>query len=396
MNQSSITLKPPYIKVHPLLPVSVVSLWFHAGSRHAPEDLDGLPHLLEHLILSKNTKVGIPNPDTYGFIYNGYTSNDLVNFHCVCTPGDEIKAVQFLLTAFTNTSFSASKIEKEKSIILDEETRNRNSPFRYIHRIANQGVWPKSDLSKDVYGNAKTIRKIKLRDINHFYRSQYRNLPGTPIIITPKKIKLDQFFYYPNGQKKFVLKKKRLAKVNKMVRLPLPNKQSVLAISYRVDNTSLEEKIALHFLTTHLADGWSSQLNVLLRQLKNQTYWVNGKTYFSYDTGYIRFCFSTKKELVDNVLNDAFLSLEETLIDNLSEAKIHSTCQYLKTKLLMHRSNIYSQLHHYGKLILSNDKANFLSFEAYVHKLINIDPKIIRAVSEKYLKEFNRSVAIIG
>ncbi len=387
----------------PNLAISVVSLWFQAGSRYSPEGKEGLAHLFEHLFISRTKRYPekqgfLAEIEKKGFLYNAYTGTELVAYHLSCIPGNERQVMRYLLEIYESSIFTRKALRQEKSIVLNEEKRNRSNPSLYIRRLADRGIWPDSELSRDIFGSKESIQNINLQNIKDYKRKFYRPNNMTVVIITPQKLKtgvLKRVVDNYGSLSGCFFSKIKLLPPKKQVIEHRDLEDTIINISYRIKGLSFKERVVIDFIASYLASGWTSILIQKLRLDLGLTYWVKSKTQYISDSGFLCFGYTVSREQAKKTINIIKKEVGKLRSKNLSEKLLSVHKKIFLTRALVNINNPYKILSYYGQFSTSKER-EVCSFGKAVRIIESLTPEKIVEVARNFLKDRQISVAMIG
>lgn len=391
-----------FIKV-PTLNVSLVSLWFRAGSRYAPEGRDGLPHLLEHLFICRNKDFSsqidyLAEMERKGFLYGAHTFKDLVSYYFTCTPGKESNALRYLLRGYRRTIITEDVLAHERRVVMNEERRSRMNPARYIWRLADTAVWPRSEFSRDIFGSPETLRNVTVDDLEDFREKHYQMgnlvlLIITPIDVDPQKIV---------SEVEHVVEEQDIGR--NTIDLP-PVKRQIhamreiddihLSVSYRIDTLTFWEWVAMLFIAHYLAGGWSARLIRSLRLEKGWTYWVENRVLSTAGSGYLRFYFSVKHKDLIRSINLVKEEVERIRSREIAEEAMNHQINSFLIKNIITMTNPYLVMNYYSRFLFSK-KGEVYLYDRFIKELMRFKGRDIQSVAARHLHDRNLSIATIG
>lgn len=391
--------------VMPSLPFSITSVWLTAGARFDPSNKNGLAHFFEHLLMTKTSL----HPDriellqymaSLGINFNAYTSYEAACYYHFHLPEHSNESIKLLIDGLQKSIINVEDIEKEKNIILDEESKNRNNPQDYLWRLRQKALWPTGQLSNSLFGEPNSIKSINLEDIENFKKEKYDH--AKKIWITIGNTDTDSIIAILEKKIKDKEKNIYLSKIETVVEPPTP-----LIIDYRnLDNVFIgvyyrtvsvkEDKnvLILNLLREYLANNWTSRLVEKLRINNDYTYWINGETENYSDTGYLGLVFSVNKKHLNKSLDIVEEEIEKIIKDGIKEDLLNQTKEAYLSRLSQYFITPENLLWWYGLPAISDRKID--DFPSYIKKIKAVTPKQIKDVAGKYLISKNRSVVLIG
>jgi len=390
----------------PDFPVSIVSAWFRAGSRFDPKGKEGLAHFFEHLMMIKTKKYSdrrmrIKALESRGILFNAFTTNELSYYYQIQLPGQVYDSLGFLIDGLNQTKISNKDIQREKEVIINEESQNYLSPSDYIWRLSRYGLWPKSDLGRDFFGDNKTVNGIKIGDINNFKDKYYTADNLFFVVVSSEPInKLKKYIdkkYKPsikigdnNRFKDEVFTDPEKIKIDKR-----DSDQVNISINYRTTSVmDFKEVVVLDFIKNCMANTWISRLVDALRVQNNITYWVEGDSEYFSDAGYLSFSFSVNPKKVNQALDISFKEVEKIKSKKMSKKDLENYKISYKSTLIRHLMNPYEILWWYGHAFSLGNK--IMNPNDYIKLLESLTVDDIKKVANKFLIEKNLSIAFIG
>lgn len=409
MHESSIyKLKNGIKLVHvyiPNFPVALSSFWINKGSRNDPKGKDGLAHIFEHIFLTKTELISdrqkrLFEVEKRGWVFNAFTSLSTTNYFYIHSPNESNEAVNFLIDGYNTSIFDKNDIESEKQIIIDEEQRNKNNPESYIWRLSNTALWPKSGLGNLFFGNKKTLTSINKNDINNFYIKNYKP-ENTVFTVINSSSNIDIIKSNIENQIKSFDSPLEFIKENLGKKIDISFEERdidflQIALSFiTVDGNDYRTSLILNLIKNYLASGWISRLIIRLRIENKLTYWVDSSKEEFVDTGLLRFILSVNPKDVFTVLKifeEEIVLLKNILIDGdeLNQHKNKYKGDIMRLGLDISYLNWW-----YSSSMVIFDRENQTP-QQFLKDIDSITPEEIKDVANKYLKEENFSLAIIG
>jgi len=392
--------------VIPNYPISVVSAWFKAGSKFDPPKKEGLAHFFEHLLMTKtkkytNRQARLKALESKGIFFNAFTTKELSYYYQVQLSDQIYTSLDLLIDGLENSQITGKDIEREKTIILNEESQNYSSPEDYIWRLNDQGLWSNSSLGKDLFGNKKTITSIGLNDVIDFKNKYYTASNLVFLVISSEPINLIKEHinkkYKPviNKTDSSIFDENFLGKIKKIVVDHRDLENTVMSINYRTTSAdNFREIVALEFIKSFMANTWISRLVDTLRVQKNITYWVNGNSAYFSDRGRLGFQLSIEPKMIHKTIPIILKEIEQLKNKKISQEDliIHKTSH--KSNLIMNFTDPYEIMWWYGHIAALTD--DILSIDKYIEILDSLSADDIRNVANKFLVKKNLSISFIG
>src|SRR5580765_4581344 len=177
------------------VPLATELVAVHNGAFTQDSDEAGLAHLYEHLLFHTFRH----NPSAFGIettklkgIYNGTTSEEVVNYY-VMVPSDKIEpAIGLLADLMQKADFSNSALKAERLVVLDELQRNQSDPEGELQRRVSRTLWGAAWHRKDVGGDSSSLQGISLDRLKATYARYY--VPNNAAVIVTGDVDAERIF----------------------------------------------------------------------------------------------------------------------------------------------------------------------------------------------------------
>ena len=169
------------------IPITIVQLWYHVGSRQEGGGPKGLAHLFEHMMF-KGTK-NHPGKEydqlveSSGGKNNAFTTHDHTAYY-VLAPSKKLETLLALeADRMTGLALDSESLKKELEVVKEERRmRTDNSPMGTAYEKIYEGLYKGSEYGWPVIGSMQDISSITLNDAEKFYRTYYAPNNATLVI----------------------------------------------------------------------------------------------------------------------------------------------------------------------------------------------------------------------
>jgi predicted Zn-dependent peptidase len=162
----------------PDLTSTTVGIWVENGSRYERAEQAGISHFLEHLFFkgtARRTAAQIAQEiDAVGGVLNAFTGKEYTCYYAKVLREHLPLALDLLADIFTQSTFAAEEIERERSVIVQEISQVEDTPDDYVHELFNLAFWPGHPLSRPIAGTAETVSGLGRDDFLRFLEARYR------------------------------------------------------------------------------------------------------------------------------------------------------------------------------------------------------------------------------
>lgn len=159
--------------------VETVSLgaWVDVGTRHEPEDINGISHLLEHMAFKgtkRRTATQIAEEiENVGGHLNAYTSREHTAYHAKVLKEDTALAVDIIADILQNSVFDAEELAREQSVVIQEIKQAEDTPDDIIFDHFQATAYPAQALGRPVLGTPEKVRAIGRDTLKTFMTETY-------------------------------------------------------------------------------------------------------------------------------------------------------------------------------------------------------------------------------
>jgi len=269
-----------------------------AGSRYENKKLNGISHLLEHMIFKgtkKRPKSGDVSKelDGVGGIYNAFTSKELMGFWTKVDSKHFDLSCDILSDMIFNSLFERKEIEKEKKTIIEEINMKLDVPQIHIFDLWEKLLYGDQPIGWLIVGEKDEVVKINRKNILDYFKSQFTAKNAVICLagnFEEKKTiaKLNKFFgKFPNKE---IPDKKSTIEKQKSPQLSLHYKktdQTHLALGVKTFDIFSERKYPLAIISNILGGNMSSRLFTEIREKRGMAYYVSTMAEEYTDTGYL-------------------------------------------------------------------------------------------------------------
>ncbi|MCQ2914473.1 MAG: insulinase family protein [Alphaproteobacteria bacterium] len=325
----------------PDLDTVTIGAWVNIGSMYEPEEINGISHLLEHMVFKgtkKRTALQIAEEiENVGGYFNAATSKETTCFYIKVLKEDLPLAVDVLSDVLINSTFEPSEFEREKSVVLQEIKQSIDTPDDIIGDYYAEKAFPNQPLGRPILGTVEKVTAISRETLHNYLKTNYT--PERMVVAASGNLNHDELV-------KLVDKAFSDLKPNNSLIAPIPNyvggfdyrekdiEQANIIVGFKGVSVLDNEYYTSHVLSTILGGGMSSRLFQEIREKRGLVYSVY--SYISSGLNIGQFCVyagtgeEETKELLP-VLCDELLKVQE----NITEKELTRAKSQLKAGILM-------------------------------------------------------------
>ena len=154
----------------------VIGLYAMVGSRSEPEHLNGLAHVVEHMVFkgagSRNTRQIAETIEDVGGTINAWSARDQTVFYGRVLAKDAPLLAELIADFLRAPHMDDDHLEREKTVILSELGEVIDSPDDLVHDHLFEAAFEEQPLGRSVLGHAETLAAITADDCRHWLRDE--------------------------------------------------------------------------------------------------------------------------------------------------------------------------------------------------------------------------------
>src|SRR5215212_1092182 len=154
----------------PSLRSVTVGIWVRRGSRHEPEDWNGVCHFIEHAVFKgtgRRTALDIAvESDRLGGHFDAYTTHEMTGFALKVVDTALPAAFDLLSDMLARPRFDEEELRREQKVIIEEMKMVEDTPDEFLAEIFNAAYFPGHPLGRPIEGlkrpsrpSATTVRR---------------------------------------------------------------------------------------------------------------------------------------------------------------------------------------------------------------------------------------------
>jgi predicted Zn-dependent peptidase len=173
------------VATDPMSGVETVSLgaWVGVGTRNEPAELNGISHLLEHMLFKgtgrRSARDIAEEIEAVGGQMNAYTGRESTAFYAKVLSENLDLALDVIADLLQNSRFDEEELGRERSVVIQEIGQVADTPDDVIFDHFQEIAFPGQALGRPVLGTADSVAGIGRDSIRDYLGSQY----GAPRVV---------------------------------------------------------------------------------------------------------------------------------------------------------------------------------------------------------------------
>lgn len=384
---------------------ATIQILVEAGSKYENKKNNGVSHFLEHMMFKgtkkrPSAKIITELFDGVGGEYNAFTGKEQTGYWVKVPSKHFGMALDVVSDMYLNPLLKQEEINRERGVILQEDSMKRDTPTRYIWDIFEELLYGDQPAGWDIVGTKKSIKSLKRKDFVDYIKKMY--VPASTVVVVAgkfnekKALSLIKNSFKGKKVAKKVSKKRVIEKQHKPA-LKLYKKdtdQTHLFIGVRGPNMFSPDRYKAVLLGTVLGGGMSSRAFINIRERHGLTYYINAATDMSTDTGYVFFAAGVEHKNTQKTTRLVLNELKKLCDKKISQKELKKAKEYLKGKTIMSLESTTAAATFFGDQELFRRKLE--PPKNLFKKIDAITTEDIQEIAKKVAKNNRLNMAVIG
>lgn len=383
-----------------------LGIWVTSGSRGESKNLNGITHLIEHLVFKgtkkrSNREIAIEF-DSVGADFNAFTDKENSCFYCDFIDTHLEKCAELLFDVVLNPSFLQENLNTEKKIILEEIKMVEDTPSEDIFNYYYELVLNSHPLSLSILGTRQSLQNIQIKDVWDYFNKRFvfKNIvvsaAGNVLhkdLVEAVKKNIDNLVLNGLNEKAVIEKEDPLISSGlKIIKKKI--KSANICYGGIGCRRSSSDRYPLSVLMNLIGGSMSSRLFQKIREDLGLAYSVfAGNTQYT-DAGVIDiYAASDSKNIgkVIEIINDEINDIKKNAVNVI---ELDRTKENIKGGVVLNIEEISSRMFRFGKSLLIDNEV--LPIDDILNKIDLVSIKDIYEISNKYFNPDRKNIAILG
>jgi predicted Zn-dependent peptidase len=329
---------------------ATLGFFFRAGSRHEPDDLNGISHFIEHTVFKgtgKRSALDIAiEQDRLGGNLDAFTTHEETGF-AIKVIDDQIPAAFDLIAdMLVDPKFDDADLESEQRVIIEEMKMTEDSPEEYLGEIFSSEFFPDHPLGMSIAGTPETVRTFNGDATRRYHQQAFDasrliiaaagNVDHVQIVEMASNV-WSSCFRLPSAEDRklkhelqtptyaapiIVRQNENLEQAHVIIATPF-----VPAVS--------KDRYAADLLSNIIGGGTSSRLWQKIREERGLAYSVGASTIMYQDCGLFSIFAGTSPEQVGEVVDISIAEMREVLKNGVTEDELELAKQQTRASILL-------------------------------------------------------------
>ena len=416
-----------YEKPKSSIPISSIQLFCNIGNIHAPKELKGITHFIEHMCF-KGTK---QHPDfnnvlkqysEYGIEYNGYSFQRYTVYVIKCQNNYLSKCIKLLANEVLDSIFNLTEFKREEKVVIEENIISNDNPRDTLETITNKLLYENTPYEYPTDSITYHNKPYNYADVLNFYKEHYippnmvfsitttvafptivsmvknslfnkkisekiKTTPTVHSLLLPNLINTHPLI---NGIKYAI---KHIAKLNTLY----------LQVSFQTCNQyNYKDKYRLNAISTILGGTGFNRLKTILRSNNGLVYGVYVSTNYTECGGdfIISSQFNTDSFIQKNkpsVLPLIIQELNHLIQSGITQSELNRVKNNIQGDIMLSLQNTDNQAHYNGACLLYQSPEEIVPYtDLYKTYYEPITRNELNACIRTYLSKMRMCVTVVG
>ncbi|MCC7045362.1 MAG: insulinase family protein [Alphaproteobacteria bacterium] len=156
---------------------ATVGVWCDVGTRDEPAPVNGVAHLLEHLVFKgtrrRSASAIAEEIENVGGHMNAYTAREQTAYYARVLKGDLALAVDLIADILQYSLFDPQELKRERAVVLQEIGQANDTPDDIIFDHFQAAAFPRQGVGRPVLGRASVVKRMKRETVREFLAGHY-------------------------------------------------------------------------------------------------------------------------------------------------------------------------------------------------------------------------------
>lgn len=340
--------------------IVVILFLINIGSRIESNGYYGIAHFLEHLFFKGSSKYTnhhklLESINLLGGNTNAFTSYEYTGYYIAVPKNNYIKALQILHNMIFHSlllnndyqNYLIDEINKEKSVVINENKKTRSNPMNYVSELNLNNIFKNSNMKYGIGGLDSNIENFTLKKVQHFLKSYYTH--NRFILSVSGNFNKNNVFKHFPIQNTIYSKnnKKHFKKINLNcgdVKIYKDKFSSCfICLGFPLKKTGLKNDYIMSLLSNIIANNMLSLLFTELREKHGLVYFVKSDYNIFKEFGVLQIYCGTynDKKSIEKTLSIIFQTLNQLKQKNfLDNNLIHNIKEYIIGHKIINKDNL--------------------------------------------------------
>ncbi len=385
---------------------ATLGFFFRVGSRHEPNQLNGISHFIEHTVFKGSRRrsaldIAIET-DRLGGNLEAFTSHEETGFAIKVIDDRLPEAFDLIADMLTNPLFDEADLKSERRVIIEEMKMIEDSPEELLSEIFSEAFFPGHPLGMNIAGTPETVKKFS-HEVTRKYHEEVFNASNL-VIAAAGNVDHQQVLDLVKSagltlatsrrpESKLEVSTPELA-APIIIRQNSNLEQAHLIIASPMVGATDPRRYAADMLASILGGGTSSRLWQKVREERGLAYSVGASVSMHQDCGLFSVFAATSPEQVGEVVDLAIAEIKAVVRDGITDDELDLAKDQTRASILLSLEDSASRAAALAQseMILGRQ----ISVDESIANFMAVTPDDVRSLAAEYFTSENMAFAALG
>lgn len=376
------------------------------GSKYESKEVNGISHLLEHLLFKgtkkRPDKIAISEPlDRIGGNYNAFTGEEYTGYFAKVDSANFDLALDIVSDMYLNSKLDAKEIKKEKGVVIEEMNMGYDNPMSYVQDLWNKVLYGDQPAGRTIIGTKESVLGLSRKELFDYMKTQYSSsntivcvagdIPSTERVVS--KIKK----HFSSIKTKNTIEKYPVIEKQKEPKFLLKEKktdQTHFCLGVRAYNLFHSQKYAQEILALILGGMMSSRLFIKIREELGLAYYIKTNISSYPENGYLVTQAGVDNAKAEKAISAVLQEYRKISQEEVSSKELKKVKDYFRGKMSLSLETSDSQAFFYGGQEIM--EKNILSPKEICDEIDKVSPADVLDVAQDIFRVEKLNLALIG
>lgn len=325
---------------------ATLGFFFRAGSRHEPDELNGISHFIEHTVFKgtpKRTSLDIAiEQDRLGGNLDAFTTHEETGFAIKVIDDQLPAAFDLIADMLANPGFDERDLESEQRVIVEEMKMVEDSPEESLGEIFSREFFPGHPLGLSIAGTPATVKTFDSKTTRKYHEQVFN--PSNLVIAAAGNIGHAEVIEMASGiwgSGSNGTAPAKLAAASPKYAAPIIIEQNEnleqahLIIAVPFVAAAEQNRYAADLLANIIGGGTSSRLWQKVREERGLAYSVGASTIMYHDCGLFSVFAGTSPDQVQEVVDITIAEMREVVRNGVTQDELELVKQQTRASILL-------------------------------------------------------------
>jgi len=390
---------------------ATLGFFFRVGSRHEPDELNGISHFIEHAVFKgteKRSALDIAiETDRLGGNLDAFTTHEETGFAIKIIDDQVTNAFELIADMLVNPAFVEKELKSEQRVIIEEIKMTEDSPEEYLGDIFSEKFFPNHPLGLSIAGTPKTVKSFSSQRTREYHLQNFN--ASNLVIAAAGNLRHQQIvdlaavlssnFSLPSANK-YTLKRELRTDDAPQMAAPIIIKnnknleQAHMIIATPFIGAADEKRYAADLLANIIGGGTSSRLWQKVREQRGLAYSVGSSAVMFQDCGFFSIYAGTSPKQTGEVLDIAITEMGSVARNGVVEKELELVKRQAVASILLGLEDSASRASALAHSELVHGRQ--ISVEETLQKLEAVTVEEVQGLAREFFQTESIAFAALG